>query len=174
MKSLIYILPVIIIISMGLLSNSPTQKVSEGDTLPNFKLKDQNGDWVEMKTFIGKQPLVIYFYPKDDTPGCTKEACSFRDSFEDFKDLGAQVIGISADDVVSHKAFEKKYHLPFILLSDQRNKVRSDVFGVPKDFFGLLPGRVTYIVNKSGKVVKIFNSMSGGSHHRESLEALKK
>lgn len=158
---------------MGLFSKSTAQKISEGDMLPDFKLQDQNGTWIEMNTFIGKQSLVVYFYPKDDTPGCTKEACSFRDSFEDFKDLGVQVIGISADDVVSHKAFEKKYKLPFILLSDEGNKVRNDVFGVPKDFLGLVPGRVTYIIDQSGKIVKIFNSMSGSQHHTEALEALK-
>lgn len=159
---------------MGLFSKSTAQKVNEGDRLPSFKLKDQNGNWVDLNTFIGNQALVVYFYPKDDTPGCTKEACSFRDSFEDFKDLGVQVIGISADDVASHKAFEKKYRLPFILLSDEGNKVRNDVFGVPKDFLGLVPGRVTYIIDSSGKVVKIFNSMSGSQHHTEALDALKK
>lgn len=159
---------------MGIFSKSTAQKVKEGDVLPNFKLKNQNDEWVEMTQFIGKQALVIYFYPKDDTPGCTTEACSFRDSFEDFKDLGAEVIGISGDNVASHKAFEKKHRLPFILLSDINNRVRNDVFGVPKSVLGLLPGRVTYIVNKEGKIIKIFDSISGSHHHQEALDALKK
>ncbi|MCP4521177.1 MAG: peroxiredoxin [Cytophagales bacterium] len=158
---------------MGLFSKTKEGKVKVGDTLPDFKLQDQHGNWVEASQFIGKKALVVYFYPKDDTPGCTKEACSFRDSFEDFKDIGAEVIGISADDVESHLKFAKKHRLPFILLSDKGNHVRDEVFGVPKDMFGLLPGRVTYIINKEGVIVKVFSAMSGGNHHTEALEVLK-
>ena len=88
-----------------------------GDIVPNFTAKDSHGEIFESKSFLGRKPLVIYFYPKDNTPGCTTEACSFRDQYEDFKDLGAEVIGISSDSVKSHHKFAKKHELPFILLS---------------------------------------------------------
>ena len=103
---------------------------------------------------IGKKPVVIYFYPKDNTPGCTMQACGFRDSYEDFIDLGAEVIGVSSDTVNSHKKFTSQYKLPFTLLSDSDKKLRK-LFGVPDKLFGLLPGRVTYIINKKGIITII-------------------
>lgn len=149
------------------------QTMQVGDTLPNFELLDQNGKLFSSQDVVGKQNLVIYFYPKDDTPGCTKEACSFRDSFEDFSEAGAMVIGISADDVESHKAFEQKYNLPFTLLADTDKKVR-DQFGVPTSLFGLLQGRVTYIFDKNGVCVHVYDShLKPTNHINESLEALK-
>ena len=138
-------------------------KIKEGDKLPYFTLIDQNNNSFSTKDYIGKQVMVIYFYPKDDTPGCTKEACKFRDEFEDFKNLNALVIGISSDSVESHKKFEEKYNLPFILLADVKNKVRK-LFGVPKSLL-FLPGRVTYIVNKEGVVTYVFNSQFGAEEH---------
>ena len=147
------------------------QKVTEGSTLPSFSLQDQHGQWIRSEDLQGKA-LVIYFYPKDDTPGCTKEACSFRDQFEAFSDKGARVIGVSADDVASHKAFAEKYRLPFTLLADPGNKVRK-AFGVPSDLFGLIPGRVTYIFNAKGVCVKVFNSqLNAEKHITEALNAL--
>ncbi|GAB5557537.1 MAG: peroxiredoxin [Schleiferiaceae bacterium] len=144
-----------------------------GDTIPSFELLDQNGKTFSTSDVVGKQNLVIYFYPKDDTPGCTKEACSFRDSFEDFTEAGAMVIGISTDDVASHKAFEEKYNLPFTLLADTDKKVR-DQFGVPTSLFGLLQGRVTYIFDKNGVCVHVYDShLKPTNHINESLEALK-
>ena len=147
-------------------------KLKIGDSVPDFTLKDQNGKDFHLKDYIGKKNLVIYFYPKDDTPGCTKEACKFRDEFQDFTDLDAMVIGISSDSVESHKAFAQKYHLPFSLLADTDKKVRK-AFGVPK-FSGLFPGRVTYIINKSGKVVYIFNSMNKAEKHIEEAKRILK
>lgn len=141
--------------------------------MPIFKLKDQNNQWFDAAQVVGKKPLVVYFYPKDDTPGCTKEACSFRDSYADFEDEGATVIGISADDVSSHKAFADKYRLNFTLLSDTDNTVRK-AFGVPGDIFGLLPGRVTYVVDKKGVVRHVFNSqLNAEKHISESLKAIR-
>lgn len=147
-------------------------KLQEGDQLPEFELKNQDGELIKIKDYIGK-PMVVYFYPKDDTPGCTKEACSFRDSYEAFTDMGCEVFGISGDSVEKHKKFKEKHRLPFQLLADEGNKVRKQ-FGVPTNLLGLLPGRVTYIVNKEGRVIKVFNSqMRAEKHVSEALEALK-
>ena len=152
---------------------SQTNKLKIGDTIPLFILKDQNNNDFDIENYRGKKPLVIYFYPKDDTPGCTKEACSFRDEFEVFTDLNVEVIGISSDDVTSHKNFADKYNLPFTLLADTEKKVRK-LFGVPKSFLGLVPGRVTYIINKQGIIVHVFNSMTDTNKHiTESLSVLK-
>jgi len=98
--------------------------LEKGDSIPSFQLNDQNGNVFNSDEIIGKKPVVIYFYPKDFTPGCTKEACSFRDSYEEFKEIGAEVIGISSDSEKSHAKFSSKYNLPFILLSDANGRVR--------------------------------------------------
>ena len=117
-----------------------------------------------MKPCWVKKNLVIFFYPKDDSPGCTKEACSFRDQFEVFADADAMIIGINAQSVESHLAFAQKHRLNYNLLSDTGNKVRK-LFGVPGSFFGLIPGRVTYVVNKKGEVVYLFNSQIQAEKH---------
>jgi len=163
-----YIISIILLMSFVVISakifNTTMRKIEIGDQVPNFSLRDQNNKIFNIADNIGK-PMVIYFYPKDDTPGCTKEACKFRDEFENFTDLGAIVVGISADTVESHKIFEEKYNLPFILLADTENKVRS-LFGVPKNLF-LIPGRVTYVIDKRGVVQYIFNSQLGAEKHIE-------
>jgi peroxiredoxin Q/BCP len=143
-----------------------------GDTLPNFTAKDTNGTVFNSQNYIGKQSLVIYFYPKDNTPGCTAEACSFRDNYQDFKDLGAEVIGISADSVTSHLKFKSKFNLPFILLSDADKKLRK-LFGVENSLF-FLPGRETFVADKNGVILMIFNSMSSKIHIEKALQILKK
>lgn len=144
-----------------------------GDRIPNFISKDTEGNDFDSQDFVGKKPLVIYFYPKDNTPGCTTQACSFRDQYEDFKDLGAEVIGISSDDVSSHKKFVTQYKLPFILLSDSDKKIRK-LFGVPSNMFGLLPGRVTYVIDRDGEIKMIFDSMMASKHIPKALDAVKK
>lgn len=138
-------------------------KVSKGDMPPPFTLKDQNGRSVSLSQFKGR-PIVVYFYPADDTPGCTKQACAFRDSYEKFKKAGAEVIGISGDNPASHKAFTEKYGLPFTLLSDEGNQVRKE-WGVPSDFLGLLPGRQTYVLDRKGVVQLIYNSQFQPQKH---------
>ncbi|OIV43144.1 peroxiredoxin [Flavobacterium johnsoniae] len=143
-----------------------------GDIVPNFTAKDSHGDVFESQSVLGRKPLVIYFYPKDNTPGCTTEACSFRDQYEDFKDLGAEVIGVSSDSVKSHHKFANKYKLPFILLSDQDKRLRH-LFGVKNNLFGLLPGRVTYIIDRNGVVIYIFDSMNAEKHISKALEIIK-
>ena len=143
-----------------------------GDLISNFKSKDTHGNDFDSQNYVGQKPLVIYFYPKDNTPGCTAQACSFRDQYEDFKDLGAEVIGISSDSENSHEKFASKYKLPFILLSDSDKKIRN-LFGVPSGMLGLLPGRVTYVADKNGKIVMIFDSMMATKHIPKALEAVK-
>jgi peroxiredoxin Q/BCP len=144
-----------------------------GDKAPSFTAVDADGTPFDSNDIIGKKPVVIYFYPKDNTPGCTAQACGFRDAYEDFIDFGAEVIGVSSDTVSSHKKFTKQFKLPFILLSDSDKKIRK-LFCVPNQLFGLLPGRVTYIINKEGTVKMIFDSVMATKHIAIALESLKK
>ena len=148
------------------------KSIEVGDKCPIFTLKDQDGKLFNIEDSIGKDSLVIYFYPKDETAGCTKQACSFRDAFEDFISAGAKVIGISSDDEKSHKKFAKKHNLPFTLLADSDKKVRR-AFGVPTNLLGLIPGRVTYVVDKKGIVKGVFNSqMKFDQHVPEALKII--
>lgn len=147
--------------------------LKEGDTIPVITAKNDEGTLttIDPKTLSGAK--VIYFYPKDDTPGCTKEACSFRDSYEAFTDMNVEVIGISADSVESHRNFKAKHRLPFTLLSDESNVIRKQ-FGVKTNLFGLLPGRVTYVVNQEGTIINLFSSqLNMEKHVSEALESLK-
>ena len=140
-----------------------------GDRAPEINVKDHLGNIRSNKNL--DNPLVVYFYPKDDTPGCTAEACSFRDNYNLFKVLGAEVWGISGDSQVSHINFAERNDLPFPLLIDEDNKLRK-AFGVP-NFMGLIPGRVTYIIDSQGTIRCIFNNLLNGPAHVESaLRAL--
>jgi thioredoxin-dependent peroxiredoxin len=143
--------------------------VKVGETAPDFTLSSQSGSSLSLKDFRGKKSVVLYFYPKDDTPGCTAEACAFRDSYEIFSDAGAEVIGISEDSPQSHQQFATKYNLPFTLLSDAGNQVRQ-LYGVPATLW-VLPGRVTYVIDQQGVVQHIFDSMLNFKAHVD--EALK-
>ncbi len=148
--------------------------IQKGDKCPSFTLPNQNGEAVAIDTLIGKKHLVIYFYPKDETAGCTQQACSFRDAYQDLKDMGAEVIGISSDSIDSHNAFAKNHNLPFILLADKQKKVRK-LFGVPTNLLGIIPGRVTYIVDKEGIVQGVFNSqIKVNQHVAEAKKVLKR
>ncbi|KAB1203187.1 Peroxiredoxin Q, chloroplastic [Morella rubra] len=149
--------------SLSSVKGSIFAKVNKGTAPPPFALKDQDGRNVNLSKFKGK-PVVVYFYPADETPGCTKQACAFRDSYEKFKKAGAEVVGISGDDPSSHKAFAKKYKLPFTLLSDEGNKVRKE-WGVPADLFGTLPGRQTYVLDKNGVVQLVYNNQFQPEKH---------
>lgn len=143
-----------------------------GDKLPRLTLKDQEGENYHFSRLEDKA-LVIFFYPKDFTPGCTKEACSFRDHYEEFQDLGAEVIGISTDNENSHKKFASKHKLPFVLLSDKEKRARK-AFGVKPGLLGLLPGRETFVFDKDKKLIHRFNSMGASQHIPEALNSLKK
>nr|WP_294935865.1 peroxiredoxin [uncultured Flavobacterium sp.] len=146
-------------------------EIKVGDTLPLFGAKDQHGNDFYVASVLHKKVLVIYFYPKDDTPGCTKQACFFRDQYEEFRDLGAEVIGISGDNIQTHHKFATEYKLPFVLLSDKDKSLRK-LFGVPTNLLGLVPGRVTYVVDKEGIVRMVFESMNAESHFSKVLEAI--
>ncbi len=143
-----------------------------GDEIPEFTAKNDNGEDFFSKEYIGIMPLVIYFYPKNFTPGCIKEACDFRDSYEDFKKEGVEVIGISSDNVKSHSRFKNKYSLPFIFLSDGKGNLRK-LFGVKPGLFGMLPGRETYVVNKEGVIKLKFNSNNATKHLRQAIKTVK-
>ncbi|PPT07334.1 Alkyl hydroperoxide reductase subunit C-like protein [Geitlerinema sp. FC II] len=139
---------------------------------PDFTLPSQSGKSVSLSDFRGKKAVVLYFYPKDDTPGCTAESCAFRDRYETFTNAGAEVIGISGDSVSSHRQFASKHSLPFTLLSDSGDRVRK-LYGVPATLW-VLPGRVTYVIDKDGVVRHIFNSqLDFQGHVNESMEILK-
>jgi thioredoxin-dependent peroxiredoxin len=147
--------------------------VQVGDLAPDFTLPSQMGDNVTLSEYIGKKNVVLYFYPKDETTGCTKEACAFRDSYEVFTNLGAEVLGISVQSVESHKSFATHHGLPFLLLSDEENKIRK-LYGVPTNL-GIIPGRVTYIIDKKGVVRHVFNSQYQPQKHvEEAIEVLQK
>jgi len=146
-------------------------KVEVESVAPDFTLPSQSGEMVSLEDFIGTNPVVLFFYPKDDTPGCTKQACAFRDDYEEFGKLDAEVIGISSDSVESHKSFAAKYHLPFTLLSDEGGWVRR-LYGVPNTF-SLFPGRVTYVIDEESVVRHVFSSQLGVEKHvEEALQAL--
>jgi peroxiredoxin Q/BCP len=147
-------------------------RVNVGDRAPDFTLQSQTGENVTLSNFFGKNNVVLYFYPEDESPGCTKEACSFRDNYEYFKDLGAEVIGVNAGSTESHKRFASNHNLPFLLLSDKGNEVRKQ-YGVPSTL-GIIPGRVTYIIDEQGVVRHIFSSQFKPEKHiTEALEVLK-
>jgi peroxiredoxin Q/BCP len=154
------------------MSGNMTERIKVGDRAPDFTIKNQRGEPVSLKDYLGKKAVVLYFYPKDNSPGCTKEACKFRDSYENFKDAGAEVIGVSSQSVESHSIFSTSFNLPFSLLSDEDGRVRS-LFGVPSSL-GLIPGRVTYVIDKDGIVRHMFSSQLDPERHvGEALEILK-
>jgi len=152
---------------------SKNKELKKGDKVPMFTLSDQNGTNFSIESLIGKKNIIVYFYPKDETSVCTAQACSFRDSYQDFLALGCEVIGISSDDTESHQKFAKNHSLPFILLSDSKREVRS-AFGVPKDMLGLISGRYTYVINKEGEIILVFNSAFNAQKHIDAaLEVLR-
>ena len=148
------------------------EEIKVGDIAPDFELQRQDGNTFRLYDLLKERNVVLYFYPKDSTPGCTKQACGFRDQYEVFQENGAEVVGVSSDSLTSHQKFEKSYKLPFVLLSDKGGSVRT-IYGVPKKF-GVLPGRVTYIIDKEKKVRYVFNSMTKPLEHvNQALDILK-
>ncbi len=159
-----------IIILLSVTSSGKAQILQVGSKVPEFKLPDQDGKMFDISSVLGKKRLVIYFYPKDETPGCTKEACTFRDDYSEFGSADAMVIGISGQSVQSHKDFADKYNLPFKLLSDKDNMVRK-LFGVK---VSPIPGRVTFVVDKTGHVVYTYDSLTQPEKHvAEAIRVLK-
>src|SRR6266704_3857286 len=147
------------------------KKVHVGDRAPDFTLPDQTGKPVQLRDLLGRGTVVLYFYPKDETPGCTLEARAFRDSYDRFTTAGAEVVGISSDSVASHRRFAARHTLPFLLLSDRGGGVR-ELYGVDKTL-GFLPGRVTYVIDKTGVVRHVYSSQLLATRHtREALGVL--
>lgn len=145
-----------------------------GDQLPDISLNDQDGNQINLRDFKGKNSLIVYFYPKDDTPGCTKEACEFRNEYDQFEQYHAKIFGISGDSPKSHQRFIAKHSLNFSLLSDRDRKAEK-AFGVPRSLFGLIPGRVTFIADQQGVIQHVLNSQTDARRHtHESLKVLKR
>jgi peroxiredoxin Q/BCP len=140
-----------------------TDAVRVGDLAPDFTLPTQTGEPVTLSEFRGDKVVVLYFYPQDDTPGCTREACAFRDSYDVFAEAGAQVLGVSQDSVGSHSRFAEKYGLPFVLLSDEGGTVRQTYGVVPT--LGVLGGRVTFVIDREGVVRHAFSSVTRMGAH---------
>ena len=144
-----------------------------GDVAPEFTLPKANGEMVNLSDFRGQSEVVLFFYPKDNSPVCTAEACSFRDSYEMFRDAGAEVIGVSADSSQSHGRFAARFRLPFMLLSDKHGVVRG-LYGVTKTL-GIFPGRSTYLIDREGVICHIFSSQFLPTRHvSEALSVLKR
>ncbi len=147
--------------------------IQVGDSAPDFTGTAQTGETISLHDYRGKQAVVVYFYPADNTPGCTAQACAFRDAYQDFTDAGAAVIGISGDSTASHEKFAEGKKLPFLLLSDADGELRKK-FGVPKTLW-VMPGRVTYVIDKQGIVQQVFNSQLFATQHvKEALATVKK
>jgi len=147
--------------------------LKKGETVPSVNLKDKDGKVFNTDNFKGEKAFVLYFYPKNFTPGCTQEACEFRDRYLEFKELGAEVIAISSDSETSHTKFINKYNLPFIFLSD-KNKEARKAFGVQSSLLGLIPGRETFIFDKNGILRMRYNNMNASQHTITALRKLKK
>lgn len=146
--------------------------VDVGDVAPDFSAVASDGQTVTLSNFKGKQAVVLFFYPSDNSPICTQEACSFRDAYEDFQKLGAAVIAVSADSDETHREFAAAKRLPYIMISDQQNALRK-LYGVPNVMF-VLPGRITYVIDQEGIVRSKFNSQVFGSQHvTEALKTLR-
>jgi len=146
-------------------------KVKVGDEAPDFEGPTSDGSRLGLKNFAGKKNVVLYFYPKDDTPGCTREACSFRDNLQSIREMGAEIVGVSLDSIQSHDRFAKKYGLPFPLISDKDKRIAS-AYGVLRDI-GVATNRVTFIIDKNGKVAKIFPKVDVSKHTEEVVAVLK-
>lgn len=163
----------IVILAISITMNRTASKMLEvGDFAPDFTLRSQHNELVRLSDFRNKRNVVLYFYPKDDTPGCTAEAICFRDNYEIFLSFGAEVIGVSSDSMASHIRFADKHKLPFLLLSDVDGKVR-ELYGVSKTLF-VLPGRVTFVIDKQGIIRHIFSSQFNATKHiEEAMNILK-
>jgi peroxiredoxin Q/BCP len=145
-------------------------ELNVGDKGPDFSLMDERGRLVSLRDYLGKKVVILYFYPKDFTPGCTAEACSFRDDYKVFEERGAVVVGVSLDSVESHMKFSEKYNLPFLLLSDSRKEV-AKAYGV-LGTGGFLAKRVTFVIDKEGKIAAVFPKVDVKHHSEEVLKVL--
>jgi len=172
MKILLLILAIVALVFLISKQSEAANIPKPGDTAPDFRLVDQNGTIRSLSDFSG-QWVVLYFYPKDDTPGCTKEACSFRDDLTTLEKLGAKVVGVSVDDSDSHSKFASKYHLPFPLLADADGKV-ADSYGALTNLLLLkIAKRYTFLIDPKGKIAKVYLSVDTSRHSQEIVDDLK-
>jgi len=145
-----------------------------GDRAPDFTLPRQDGTPVRLSELLQRGPAIVYFYPRDESPGCTAEACAFRDAYEDFSSAGAEVIGISSDSTAAHASFAEHRRLPFILLSDRDDAVRS-AWRIKPAFLGLVPGRVTFVIDREGIIRHVFDSAINPTKHvKEALRVVQR
>lgn len=173
MKILLLILAIVALVFLISKQSEAANTPKPGDTAPDFRLVDQNGTIRSLSDFSG-QWVVLYFYPKDDTPGCTKEACSFRDDLTTLEKLGAKVVGVSVDDSDSHSKFASKYHLPFPLLADADGKVAESYGALTNLLLLKIAKRYTFLIDPKGKVAKVYLSVDTSRHSQEIVDDLKK
>ena len=160
------------LVALGI-SNPASAEISTGDIAPDFKLQDQNSEWHTLEEYRGRW-VVLYFYPKDDTPGCTKEACGFRDNIFAFKDLNCQILGVSLDDTDSHAEFAEKYSLPFPLLADTEGET-SDAYGVKAKMFGMtVAKRQTFLIDPDGNVAMHYEEVDPDTHTEQVIVDLQR
>lgn len=172
LKLLFYVI-VLIIAVIGYRSYSSAPRTLQvGQDAPPFLLKDASGNTHHLSDYAGEY-LVLYFYPKDDTPGCTEEACQFRDDWAQFQKLGAKVVGVSVDNSESHANFSKKYHLPFPLLADTDGKVAERYQALSNFLVFKIAKRYTFLINPTGKVVKVYTSVNTSKHAQQIIDDLK-
>jgi thioredoxin-dependent peroxiredoxin len=162
-----------LLILLALNTKAASKLPKIGELAPSFSLVDQSGQIRRLEDYLGKW-VVLYFYPKDDTPGCTKEACSFRDDLKQLEKMGAQVIGVSVDDSESHAKFASKYHLPFTLLADQDAKVAESYGAVNNLLVTKIAKRYTFLIDPHGKIAQIYLDVDTSRHSQEILDDLKK
>jgi peroxiredoxin Q/BCP len=169
-----YLAVFLFLVSMGLIFSLQTlagDPPEVGSEAPGFRLQDQNGEWHELSDYRGGW-LAVYFYPRDDTPGCTTEACNFRDNIYAFKAIGASVVGISVDDVESHREFSDKYKLPFIILADETGAT-AEAYGVLRDFkLTKIASRQSFLINPAGIIVKHYGEVDPENHTQQVLADL--
>ncbi len=171
-KALFVLLISIVMVSAFFGAASAGDAPAVGTAAPAFNLQDQNGDWHKLEDYSG-QWLAVYFYPRDDTPGCTTEACNFRDNIYAFKAIGAAVVGISVDDVESHKEFSDKYKLPFTILADSDNET-SKAYGVLRDYKLIkIASRQTFLIDPEGNIAKHYDDVDPDEHTNEVLTDIK-
>lgn len=172
MKILLLIIAVTALVFLISKQSQAAKVPKSGDVAPAFRLMDQNGEIKKLSDFSG-QWVVLYFYPKDDTPGCTKEACAFRDDLASLEKLGAKVVGISVDDSDSHAKFAAKYHLPFPLLADEDGKVAESYGALANLFVVKIAKRYTFLIDPKGKISKVYMSVDTSRHSQEIVDDLK-
>jgi len=163
---------ILVMTMFSLISSCKSQEITlkEGDEAPDFSLQSDEGKWIKLSDYKGVSNVVLYFYPKDMTPGCTRQACSFRDNMSQFKELNAEILGVSTDDVESHKEFKQKENLNFTLLADPEKEVTKK-YGVQTTLG--MASRVTFVIDKNGIIRKVYPKVNPAENYKELLDFLK-